>query len=210
MYGMPASNTASHKVRFHFVARNAFFPSRSKNAQPETSGRTGITCTADCTGLYNLKLGLITLHLLLYIPCITRHVDTEDHLHIYHMIFLSFSKTDLRLQHNSIVCNARPYDTNACIKVSNWKGVPSHRALYTMRSYAWGVRFDHILVRNMRAFIPVNRSLHAACVFKALTRDRLACRLFRNNCDRNGPLTICALKEKRPPESSNPANLIVH
>ena len=24
MYGMPASNTASHKVRFHFVARNAF------------------------------------------------------------------------------------------------------------------------------------------------------------------------------------------
>ncbi|KYN27854.1 hypothetical protein ALC57_02718 [Trachymyrmex cornetzi] len=182
--------TASHKVRFHFVARNAF-----------------------CMKNYNLKLGLITLHLL-YIPCITRHVNTEDYLHIYHMIFLSFSETDLRLQHNSIVCNARPRDVDACIKVSNWKGVPSHRALYTMRNYARGVRFDHILVRNMRAFIPVNRSLDTACVSKALTRersvDRLARRLFRNNCDRNGPLTMCALKEKRPPESSNPASLIVH
>ncbi|KYN04046.1 hypothetical protein ALC62_04810 [Cyphomyrmex costatus] len=105
-------------------------------------------------------------------------------------------------------------------KVSNWKGVPSHRALYTMRSYARGVRFDHILVRNMRTFIPGlntlndGRSSDAVCVSKALTRersvDRLARRLFRNNCDRNGPLTMCALKEKRPPESSNPASLIVH
>ncbi|KYQ52430.1 hypothetical protein ALC60_08444 [Trachymyrmex zeteki] len=121
----------------------------------------------------------------LYIPCITRHVDTENHLHIYHMIF----------------------------KVSNWKGVPSHRALYTMRSYARGVRFDHILVRNMRTFIPDNRSSDATCVSKTLTRersvDRLARRLFRNSYDRNGPLTMCALKKKRP-ESSNPASLIVH
>ena len=89
---------------------------------------------------YNLKLGLIMLHLLLYIPCITWHVDTEDHLHIYHMIFLSFSKINLRLQHNSIVCNARHWCLHSNFRLLLRHGMNIARSLRYIKIDSYGVK----------------------------------------------------------------------